>query len=674
MKTKNKSIKFWSMLPVFIIVFVLFADMQAATAIPAQSSLSFHIGPRVHFEDDPKNAIYVSPNGNDNTATGSINAPYKSINAALEAAVPGDTIALRGGVYRQGVNVRIRKPNITIKSAKGEWAIIDLTDCDVGHEEDSGVYFDVDSSGGKLQNVEVKGGFYAVCMETKWDWGQTDRSGACDIVIEDCILHSSKYDVIKIKPNCDNITIRYNEIYNSGTVFGGEEGNAEGIDNVNGDYMVVQNNYIHDICSTAIYAKGGAIGALIENNWIENAKEAGILVGFDTSPEYFDLSANPQYYENIRCVARNNWIIGTGLSGIGIYAAKDAQIYNNTLVNVASGGLYHSAIYFGVTFQDWESYAGRPASVNLSIHNNIISQPSEIVRPMIEIRYANELGGLSALEGNLSMSHNCYYADGKKAVFSDRRPGYEMENAGLSEWQSHINGDYGSIEADPALGGDYIPTNPSCFGMGASSETFFHGMHNFIKKREYKPGQYTDVNEDAWYGFNRQLAIARVYMYGLMEGNSSKTFNPDGDLTIAEAVAIAARIRNIYDGKNVEFAQGDPWYQNYVDYAQKNGIIQSSDFVNYEKAATRAELANIFSNSLPADEYTTQNTVNSLPDINEKTPFREAIFILYKAGVLAGNDGSGTFSPDKNITRAETAAIISRMILPLTRFSGFTFG
>ncbi|MCL1981475.1 MAG: right-handed parallel beta-helix repeat-containing protein, partial [Clostridiales bacterium] len=380
--------------PLKILAFILVATVAlaclpvaVASALPAPGTLAAHsIGPRANTGADPAGGIYVSPSGNDATATGSISAPYRSINTALAAAHSGDTIILRGGTYQERVNVRVRTPGITIKSRQGEWAVIDLSAYDPGHNEDSGVYFDVGSSGGKLQSVEVKGGFYAVCMETKWDWGQADRSGASNIVIEDCILHDSRYDVVKVKPNCDNITIRYNEIYNSGRAFNGMphngEQNAEGIDNVNGNNMTVQNNYIHDIISNAIYAKGGARDALIENNWIELAYGAGIMVGFDASPEFFDIAVNPQYYENIRGVVRNNLIIDTGWEGIGLYAAKDAQVYNNTLVNVDNGGLYHSAIYFGVTLQDWESYAGRPASVNPNIHHNIVCQPASFTRQM----------------------------------------------------------------------------------------------------------------------------------------------------------------------------------------------------------------------------------------------------------------------------------------------------
>jgi len=428
------------------------------------------VGPRANSGDDPASGIYVSQNGNDASATGSIDKPYKSINAALAVAKPGDTIVLRGGTYREGINARVRQPNITIKSAKGEWAVIDLTTYASGHDEDSGVYFDVDSSGGKLQSIEVKGGFYAVALETRWDWGEANRAGASNIIIEDCKLHDSRYDVVKIKPNCDNVIIRYNEIYNSGQAFSGRpkngEDNAEGIDNVNGDNMKVQNNYIHDICSNAIYAKGGATDVLIENNCIERAYGGGILVGFDTSPEFFDLAVNPQYYENIRGVVRNNLIIGTGWEGIGLYGSRDAQIYNNTLVNVANGGQYHSAIYFGLTYQDWESYAGRPASVNPNIHHNIVSQPSGIVRPMIEIRYSNELGGMSALAGNPTMNNNCYYIAGKSATFIDNRPGKTLENGKFSAWKSHVLGESGSLEVNPALNADYMPTNQQCAGMG----------------------------------------------------------------------------------------------------------------------------------------------------------------------------------------------------------------
>ena len=466
MKAKTGANKLISIMLVTAVTFGLFAAVQL-------TAYAVNIGPRTSAYDDPANGIYVSPSGNDATANGSVDKPYKSINTALGAAPAGSTIILRGGTYKEGINVRVRKPNITIKSKKGEWAVIDLTAYNSGHNEDSGVYFDVDSSGGKMQSVEVMGGYYAVCMETKWNWGGSDdHVAASNIIIEDCKIHDSRYDTVKVKPNCKNITIRYNEIYNSGRAYNGTpsanngEGNAEGIDNVNGNNMKVQNNYIHDIVGNGIYAKGGATDCMIENNRIERANGAGIMAGFDTSPDFFDLKVNPQYYENIRGVVRNNLIIDAGWEGIGLYGSKDAQIYNNTIVNAVKGGLYHSAVYFGLTYQDWDSKAGRPANINSGIHHNVVSQPASFSRQMIEIRYSGDLGGMSALSGKPTMNDNCYYIVGKSAAFTDNRTGNILSGAGLSAWKTHIGGESGTLEVNPSLGADYMTTNPQCAGMG----------------------------------------------------------------------------------------------------------------------------------------------------------------------------------------------------------------
>jgi hypothetical protein len=454
--------------------------MLIITVFTVYAQQTVHIGPRANNYDDPANGIYVSPTGNDATADGSIDKPYKSINTALGKVQSGGTIILRNGVYKEGRRTRIQKSNITIKSRKGEWGVIDLTTYDAGNQEHSAVDFYSEDqttrnvlSGGKLQCIEVIGGYYAVTMETKWNWGgDDDWKAASDIIIEDCKLHDSRNDVVKVKPNSKNITIRYNEIYNSGKEFndcGNPDGrsNAEGIDNVNGNNMVVQNNYIHDICTNGIYAKGGATNALIENNRIERANGSGIQIGFETNLEYFDTKVNPRYYENINGVVRNNLIINTVLSGIGLYAAKDAQIYNNTLVNVNTHGSYHSAIYFGVATQDGEPYKGSPPNINPDIHHNIVNQPTTFVRPIVEIRYSIERGiyHLSALDGKPKMNNNCYYIAGKNASFTDNRPD-GIKNAGLAAWKTHIGGENGTIEANPSLNANYMPTNTQCAGMG----------------------------------------------------------------------------------------------------------------------------------------------------------------------------------------------------------------
>jgi len=50
-----------------------------------------------------------------------------------------------------------------------------------------------------------------------------------------------------------------------------------------------------------------------------------------------------------------------------------------------------------------------------------------------------------------------------------------------------------------------------------------------------------------------------------------------------------------YNGESETFTQGIPWYQVYVDYAITNGIVNANDFTEYDRSATRAEMAYIFS-------------------------------------------------------------------------------
>jgi len=198
-------------------------------------------------------------------------------------------------------------------------------------------------------------------------------------------------------------------------------------------------------------------------------------------------------------------------------------------------------------------------------------------------------------------------------------------------------------------------------------------IDNFAKANTYTSGQFSDVNEDQWYGFNKQKAIANAVIYGLMKGNSTTTFNPTGNMSVAEALTVAARVHSIYMTGEENFVQGPLWYQVYVEYAIENEIITGTAFTSYTRSVTRAEMAYIFANSMPMSEFAPQNTVNSLPDVSSATKYNDEIFLLYAAGILTGSDTLGTFNPTSNINRAEAAAIISRVILPDIRESGKTF-
>ena len=413
---------------------------------------------------------FLSPTGNDSSGNGSITNPYQTLghllNPEFELVQAGDIITLRGStgnnVYNE-TEVRLRMP-LTLRSYEGEWAVIS---CPIDLEDGVCIQFDPEASGSHLSRLEVTGGaFYGLFFQTNWDSRNAQQeSGASNIIIEDCKVHDTGRDAIKITPKSNNITIRRCEIYNTGRIYPAgtslDDKNAEGIDNVNGSGMLVEDSYIHDIATTGLYFKGGAADVIVQRNRIERTGEGGILVGFDTSPEYFDTTLNSNYYESIRGIVRNNVIRDTGYAGIGLYATQDAIVANNTIVHTATLG--HAAIYFGVSLQDYEPIAGRPPNINSIIRNNLIIQNGG---DCVHIRWANEISenGVYSLTGSPGTDYNWFYNETGPCNFTDTRPGSALSEGGTFEqWVSLESVDTHSLTGAIAISADghLLPNSPA---------------------------------------------------------------------------------------------------------------------------------------------------------------------------------------------------------------------
>ena len=227
----------------------------------------------------------------------------------------------------------------------------------------------------------------------------------------------------------------------------------------------------------------------------------------------------------------------------------------------------------------------------------------------------------------------------------------------------------------------FAPTSITYVGTDTTGKTFTGTVEVTPKtyfdtaKTTYKTGMYKDVTESKWYGTQNQGTIKSIVQMGLMKGYETGEFKPEGNITLAEAVAMAARLNSIYNGGTGTFTQasGSKWYQVYVDYCVSKGIIKASDFTNYNAKATRAQMAYIFANAVPTYELVAINNV-TVPDVKTTDSYGTYIYRLYNAGVLTGYKNTtgyknGAFAPTTNITRAEVATIVSRIALPSTRVS-----
>ena len=190
------------------------------------------------------------------------------------------------------------------------------------------------------------------------------------------------------------------------------------------------------------------------------------------------------------------------------------------------------------------------------------------------------------------------------------------------------------------------------------------------QRDDYVAGStFTDVTNERWYA----SAVKQAYEFGLISGRTETSYDPQGNLTVAEAITLAAKLHSYGSTGAYEVPpapSGTPWYTNVVDYAFKNGIIKVYEWEGkLNQNATRAEVAHIFANVYGEGLLPRINKVTSLPDVRATDQYAEDIYALYEAGILSGSDDRGTFNPNSPITRAEIASIVMRMALPTQRVS-----
>ena len=198
------------------------------------------------------------------------------------------------------------------------------------------------------------------------------------------------------------------------------------------------------------------------------------------------------------------------------------------------------------------------------------------------------------------------------------------------------------------------------FAMIATLLPVASAAKSFEKAHKWEDGDFTDIPAEEWFFQN----VRDAFELGLMKGAGAGKFNPLGNISLAEAITVAARIHSLATTGEEKFEQGNPWYQVYADYALENGIISSIP-ANITSNATRLQFAEILANALPESDLAAINTVDDgiIPDVASNA----AVYKLYRAGVLTGGDDKGTFSPSNSISRAEVSAIVARMALPETR-------
>ena len=323
-------------------------------------------------------AIYVSPNGSD-TNTGTIDAPFKTVQKALDTVKAGQTIYLREGTYTalntfkssgtEGNYITLRnypgeKPYLTM-TAGSDGAILHLDGnayikiegLEIGGLSSviaQGILLDGNENHVIIRNNDIHNLLTTKPGENEngeanailcYGEGKTEEDAINNICIENNLVHNNTTgwcESVSVTGNAKYINIINNTVYentNIGIDFYGNAGycSVPALDQPR--YGVAAGNIIYkSICSYAECAGlyvDGARDIVLENNIIYDSMY-GIEIGSE------ELQAD---YPVKNIIARNNLVYNNSAGGIrvGGYDKKatgyvmDTKIYNNTLVNNGEG-------------------------------------------------------------------------------------------------------------------------------------------------------------------------------------------------------------------------------------------------------------------------------------------------------------------------------------------------
>ncbi|PRX65669.1 Ig-like protein group 2 [Cohnella sp. SGD-V74] len=184
--------------------------------------------------------------------------------------------------------------------------------------------------------------------------------------------------------------------------------------------------------------------------------------------------------------------------------------------------------------------------------------------------------------------------------------------------------------------------------------------------------QFADLPDSHWAsGQVKQLAARQ-----LITGVSLDSFEPARSITRSEFTTLLVRLLDLQEAATVDFADVNPnaWYAHDVALAVRAGIVQGAGATKFAPNAsiTRQEMAAMI---VRAYEYKTgviaaDNESTEFADIDAAPGWAQAA--IRKANALGVGEGRSKtkFSPLENGTRAESAALIFRLMQKLDGSNG----
>lgn len=166
---------------------------------------------------------------------------------------------------------------------------------------------------------------------------------------------------------------------------------------------------------------------------------------------------------------------------------------------------------------------------------------------------------------------------------------------------------------------------------------------------------------------NGEAHWAKPYIDRLIEKEIIVGY-PDGTFKPNNNVEVDAYIKMVVCSLGYNFENGkDNWASPFINKAIELKLIDNNEFNTYRRSITREEAAKIIMQALATtEELPSVEQINKyifkVPDYTKiADKYKQHALYAYATGMITG-DPKGNFNPKDNLTRAEAATIIMRLL------------
>ena len=215
-------------------------------------------------------------------------------------------------------------------------------------------------------------------------------------------------------------------------------------------------------------------------------------------------------------------------------------------------------------------------------------------------------------------------------------------------------------EKDSGNGGGGSGGGSSSKGGGYVSTAVGYNPPTTEESTAVKP-RFNDVSKSHWaYGYITDLAER-----GIISGRDDGNFAPSNEIRREEFAKILAQSflsasEATSDGTFTDVKNG-AWYEGYVYAMYKSGIVNGIADGQFGTGylVTKQDAAVMVHRALTLGGAELKEESTSLSDLEDVSDYaKEAVKKLCSQGIINGNE-DGMFQPQKSLTRAEAAKIIS---------------